>query len=469
MARTLEKAVGSTLAFFHGAVVRVFGPTQRPCVSMLFGIAAACSGKQEPCPPGSIRAADGLCHLNESMDSGAPDLEDDLVSITSSLSPLPALPPSPTNAYADDPAAIEFGHALFYEPSLSPSGEFPCVSCHDPEITFTDGNLTGEGNGVVARNALSIVDAEYYDWHLWDGGCDTIWCQATIPIEAAAEMDANRVELARTIYQNDTLRGDYEAIFGAMPPMDDPRFPEKAKPEPLTPDTPMHDAWESMTDGDKDAVNRVFANLAKSLESFQRTIVSSPSRFDQFAEAIAGGDRSGGGHMTEAELRGFALYSGKAGCIQCHSGPFFTNQDFANTGLGARSWLDQIDTGRIEAAEDIYENTFSGVGPYSDDVAYAESFLDGLASVDSQLGQFRVATLRNLEKTAPYMHGGHFETLAEVLSFYNELDEDVFQGERDPRLQPLGLSGDELADLEAFLLALEGGPVDPALTMPPSR
>lgn len=436
---------------------------------LLAAAGSACAGKEEPCPPGSVRAADGLCHLSEAIDSGSTSLEDDLVSLTATLSPLPAIPPSPTNAYADEPAAIAFGHALFYEPSLSPSGEFPCVSCHDPEITFTDGNLTGEGNGVVARNALSIVDAEHYDWHLWDGGCDTIWCQATIPIEAAAEMDANRVELARTIYQNAQLRGDYESIFGSMPDMDDPRFPEKAKPEPLTPDTPMHNAWESMTDADKDAVNRVFANLAKSLEAFQRTILSSPSRFDRFAEAIAAGDTSGGGFLTESELRGYALFSGAAGCIQCHSGPFFTDQGFANTGLGARDWLDQIDTGRIEAAEDIYENTFSGVGPYSDDVAWAEAFLDGLTSTGDQLGQFRVATLRNLEKTGPYMHGGHFDTLAEVLVFYNTLDEEIFQGERDPRLQPLGLSDEELADLEAFLLSLEGGPVPAELTAPPAR
>lgn len=431
--------------------------------------ALGCSGKSDdPCPPGSERGADGLCYL---LEDDAPDtasaVDDDLVSLTASLSPLPAVGPSPTNRYADDPDAIAFGHALFYEPDLSPSGDFPCVSCHDPEITFTDGKKTGEGNGVVARNSLSIVDTAHYDWHLWDGGCDTIWCQATIPIEAAAEMNANRVELARTIYQDTALRADYEAVFGEMPDMEDPRFPERARPEVLTPDSAMHNAWEAMADADKDAVNRVFANLAKALEAFQRTILSSPSRFDQYAENIAAGDLSGGGLLSEAELRGYVLFAGDAGCIRCHNGPFFTDQDFANTGLGARDWLDQVDTGRIEAAEDIYENEFSGVGPYSDDVAYATDFLDGLTSTDDQLGQFRTPTLRNLEHTGPYMHGGHFETLSEVLAFYNTLDEPVFQGERDPRLAPLGLTTDELADLEAFLRTLEGGPVPSELSAAP--
>ena len=433
-----------------------------------WGGLAACQGKgDEPCPPGSERRSDGLCHLSETDDPDD-DIDGDLVGITAGLSPLPAVPASPTNAYADDPAAVDFGHALFYEPRLSPSGDFPCVSCHDPDLTFTDGLATAEGNGVVARNALSIVDSAHYDWHLWDGGCDTIWCQATIPIEATAEMDANRVELARTIFEDAALKADYEAIFGAMPDMDDPRFPDKARPEPLTPDTAMHNAWEAMADADKDAVNRVFANIAKSLEAFQRTILSSPSDFDRFAEAVAAGDTSGGGALSESELRGYALFVGSAGCIQCHEGPFFTNQDFANTGLGGRAWLDQVDTGRIEAAEDIYENTFSGVGPYSDDVAYAEAFLDGLTSTDDQLGQFRVPTLRNLEKTGPYMHGGHFDTLAEVLHFYNTLDETPFQGVRDDRLVPLGLSDAELDDLEAFLLTLEGGPVDPSTTAAPA-
>jgi len=435
-----------------------------PCLPALVGL--ACSGKEDtPCPPGSERATNGLCYLSEDDD---PDdsIDGDMVSVTASLSPLPALPPSPTNAVADDPAAASFGHALFYEPRMSPSGDFPCVSCHDPDITFTDAKKTGEGNGVVARNSLAIVDNAHYDWHLWDGGCDTIWCQATIPIEAAAEMDANRVELARMIWSDADLRAEYESIFGTMPDMSDPRFPEKAKPEPLTPDTPMHNAWEGMTDASKDDVNRVFANLAKSLEAFQRTVVSTPARFDEFAEVVANGDPSGGGLLTEAELRGYALFVGDAGCIQCHSGPFFTNQDFANTGLGARDWLDQIDTGRIEAAEDIYENTFSGVGPYSDDPDHAEAFLDGLTSTDDQLGQFRVPTVRNLTHTGPFMHGGHFDTLEEVLHFYNTLDEDPFQGVRDSRLQPLGLSDGDLDDLLAFLLTLEGGPVDPALTVP---
>lgn len=409
-----------------------------------------------------MREADGLCHLVDD-DEGA---DDSLADVVASLHPLPSVPPSPTNRVADDSAAATFGQFLFYWPDLSPTGEFPCVSCHDPELTFADGKLTGEGNGVVARNTLSPVDSAFYDWHLWDGGCDTIWCQATIPIETAAEMDANRVEIAHTLFDDPEVKAVYESIFGPLPDMDDPRWPDTARPEPLSPDTPMHDRWESLSDADKFAVSEVLANVAKALEAYQRKLVSAPSRFDLYAAAVAGGDSAGGGELSEAELRGLALFAGDAGCIECHSGPFFTDQSFSNTGLGAREWLDQIDTGRIEAAEDIYENEFSGLGAFSDDVAHAEAFLDGLSSTEDQLGRFRTPTLRNLKRTAPYMHGGHFETLADVLGFYNTLEEEVFQGVRDSRLQPLGLSDDQLADLEAFLLALEGGGVDPALAVP---
>ena len=148
------------------------------------------------------------------------------------------------------------------------------------------------------------------------------------------------------------------------------------------------------------------------------------------------------------------LFFGEAGCTECHSGPLFSSEQFVNVGLDTRSWLLYEDNGRFEAIEDLFEDTFVASGAYSDDPEWGVQKLQGLEQTQAMQAAFRVPSLRNLTHTAPYMHGGHFDTLGAVLHHYNTLEEETFEGTRDARLTPLGLDDDELADLEAFLRAL---------------
>ena len=69
------------------------------------------------------------------------------------LSPLPELPPSPTNRFADNPAAALLGQKLFYDARLSGNGEVSCATCHDPSKGFSDGKALSEGLGTTTRHS----------------------------------------------------------------------------------------------------------------------------------------------------------------------------------------------------------------------------------------------------------------------------------------------------------------------------
>jgi len=173
-------------------------------------------------------------------------------------------------------------------------------------------------------------------------------------------------------------------------------------------------------------------HVIKAIAAFERTLISGRSAFDRY---IFDDDRTA---LSESARRGMALfYSARGGCSQCHSGLNFSGvlvyegheQDkalFANTGL--------------------YDVDGRGAYPSSD---------RGLIEVThrrTDMGKFRVPTLRNVALTAPYMHDGSLPTLDAVLDHY------VRGGRpsrhRDPRIRPLALTEDERSDLLAFLGSL---------------
>ena len=171
---------------------------------------------------------------------------------------------------------------------------------------------------------------------------------------------------------------------------------------------------------------------ALALAQFQRTLVSDRSRFDAYAK----GDTSA---MVDAELRGMELFYGeRTECFHCHATRLFTDNSFHNIGLDA----DVAGTGR---------GAFTG-----------RARDDGL---------FKTPTLRNVERTGPYMHDDRFATLEEVVDFYSE---GVVYSNTVDTLMPnvsgggMHLSTEERADLVAFLRALTDEQFlnDPALANP---
>ena len=127
---------------------------------------------------------------------------------------------------------LELWARAFYDDRSSRNETQSCGSCHVPELGFADGLLLTEGAGVAARHTPSLLSVARQDWYLWDGGCDSLWCQAVGPMEKSSEMDFSRGELAHLIHDDAEYKKAYEKhFFGSMPPIDDAsRFPVVARP-----------------------------------------------------------------------------------------------------------------------------------------------------------------------------------------------------------------------------------------------
>ena len=91
------------------------------------------------------------------------------------------LPRDPSNRFADDSAASEFGKALFFDRRLSTVG-ISCGDCHEPGRVFQDGTPLGHGAGTTARRTMPIASTAYSSWFFWDGRADSQWSQALGPL-----------------------------------------------------------------------------------------------------------------------------------------------------------------------------------------------------------------------------------------------------------------------------------------------
>jgi cytochrome c peroxidase len=392
------------------------------------------------------------------------------LAILATLTPLPAVPADPTNAVADDPDAAHFGQWLYFDARLSSSGTVSCATCHDPEKGFGDGLALSEGVGTTGRHAPSIFNTAYNRWMFWDGRCDTHWCQALGPIEHPAEMNLTRLEVAHLLADDADLSAAYAAVFGALPDLSDAgRFPAAGRPmEDIT--DPLHVAWDGMSEDDQTTIDTIFTNVGKAIAAYERLILTGPAPADAYIEAlVTEGEASAEGLLSEEAIRGLTVFVGEGNCHFCHAGPRYTNNEFHNIGLGPRDWLSPDDTGRFDGITTLLESPFNGAGPYSDDPASAQTTLGYLTQTVEQLGQFKVPSLRNVASHPPYMHGGHFDTLTEVVTFYSELEEEPDWGHREDLMQPLELDDAGIADVVAFLEALSGpGPDEALLSAPDS-
>jgi len=161
----------------------------------------------------------------------------------------------------------------------------------------------------------------------------------------------------------------------------------------------------------------VIEDIGKAIASFQRTILSGNSAVDKFD---VGGDQTA---LTESAQRGLELFRGKARCTRCHSGFNFSDEKFHNLGIG---WdTNTVDLGRYMVTEN------------SEDI-----------------GAFKTPTLREISRTAPYMHDGRFKTLEEVVAFYN--GGGIKNPHQDNTIIPLELTEQEKQDVVALLRSLNG-------------
>lgn len=324
-----------------------------------------------------------------------------------------ALPPSPGNRVADDEGAALFGFALFFDARLSANSQVRCATCHMPERVFGDGKPTSTGLVTVSRNSPSLFTAAWHRWQMWDGKADSLWSQPLLALENPDEMGFSRLELAHRVAL--TWRADYEALFGALPPLHETaRFPAKGKPGDA--------AWESMTPADQHEVNRVAANVGKALEAYQRRLALRPGRFDAFAAGDAAA-------FTAQEREGYRVFV-SAGCDTCHAGPLFSDDGFHAL------VSPPPERARAAALERLAASPFTAAGPFHDGPPEALP-----APRPEDEGAYRTPSLRNVARTGPWGHDGALPTLEAAV---------------DTHL-PAGVSAAERLALLAFLRALDAG------------
>jgi cytochrome c peroxidase len=188
-------------------------------------------------------------------------------------------------------AKVALGKRLFEDPELSSTGTIACATCHDPRLSFADGERTGKGvtGRRLVRHTPTLWNAAFSPLLFWDGRAPSLEQQVRFPVEHPDEMgdtlDNAVLRLKRHV--------SYEQAFAQA-------FPDRP---------------EISADG-----------IAKALAAYERTLISPPTRFDRW---IAG-DASA---LTPAEISGFALFMGKGRCTNCHAGFAFTDHGFYDIGL----------------------------------------------------------------------------------------------------------------------------------------
>lgn len=315
-----------------------------------------------------------------------------------------ALPASvPDVGPRPNPAEVELGRMLFWDPILSGDRDVACATCHHPRHAYADGVDRSIGVGGIGlgpgrkpgpivrrtpRNSMTILNVAWNGFAatsavsspadapmFWDNRVSSLELQALEPVENREEMrgDAfSEEEIIPEVLSRLSAIPAYVAQFGA--------------------------AFGSA------AITR--ETLARAIASFERTLVSRSS-FDAY---MAGDDDA----ISHAAKRGLLAFVG-SGCNRCHAGPMFSDFELHRLGV-----------------PDV-----QGEAPDPGDGE----------------GRFRTPSLRNVTRTGPFMHNGQMRTLREVLDFYAEIDTSL-----DPDLAeivPIGFD-----DIIAFLDTLSDGNFD---------
>ncbi|MEM1347356.1 MAG: cytochrome c peroxidase [Myxococcota bacterium] len=376
----------------------------------------------------------------------------------------PSQPPrDSTNEVSGDERAQRMGKALFFDKRLSEHAEVSCASCHDPSHGFSVPERLGQGLEPTPRHPPTLLNAAYQRFYDWDGKADSLWMQAMRPIESAAEQGFGRTRLVRLLQTDPELRAAYVELFGDFPEalQDTSALPERARPMEGDEAHPDALAWATLREEQRAAIDVVFVRALKAIAAYEERLVSLEAPLDRYIDGLTGEDPTGLGALTESQKRGLKVFVGAGRCVVCHNGPMLSDMTFHNLGLGHRDGLTPGDEGRWSGIRELKDSAFNALGPHSAErTGDRAQWVKFLKRTPENHGQFRTPSLRNITRTPPYMHGGHFDTLEEVLVFYMSLGEQVEAGHREDSLVRADLSPQDREDLLAFFKALEGAPLE---------
>ena len=323
----------------------------------------------------------------------------------------PTFRPDPSNRVSGNPQAIELGRRLFRDARMSPVGYIGCVTCHQPDRSFTDNKARAHGLGDLPRNTPALANLGLQRWFGWGGASDSLWMASVRPILDHREFDSNPATVVRLFARDPELDACYRKVFRSSP---------HAQPQ------------------------RTLVNVGKALAAFQETLVTARTPFDDFRDALVRHDANAAARYPAAAQRGLKLFIGEAGCAACHSGPGFTDAQFhagAPPDDGAPSG--DADTGRLDDVRRLLANPLNLLGPYNDSPGSARTAATlNLRAVETLRGRLRTPGLRNVAHTAPYLHDGRVERLPDALQHQRHAT------------HAAPLTGAQVDDLAAFLASL---------------
>jgi cytochrome c peroxidase len=393
---------------------------------------------------------------------------------------LPPPPADPSNRFADDPRAAALGKRFFFDTRFSgplldsanngqpgtlghvgDAQKVACASCHVPSTSFLDTRSSrGQislGSGWSHRRAPSLLDVSQQRFLNWDGRRDTAFSQPFTPIEDVTEFNSSRLFAAQQIIA--LYRSEYEAIFGELPELGyDAVAPADAGCTELQ-ENVIHGSCDKLGQSD-DAVTQIIVNMGKAIQAYTRKLSCGRSRFD----AWVAGDPSA---LSEDEHAGALLFVGKAGCIQCHAGPYLTDLSFHNVGLHPdfAFFVGPIpDGGAADGLAAVTSDPLNSKGKFSDGY---DGRLDSVPNdLGGLLGAFKTPSLRCVSRRPSFMHTGQFRSLEDVVIFFNRGgNPSGYPGTSENKSR--NLTDAERGQVVAFLRALDGDGPDPALTQAP--
>jgi len=299
----------------------------------------------------------------------------------------------------------ELGRQLYFDPRVSLDGTVSCATCHNPDKGWTDNIPVSIGidGQAGSRSAPTVLNTVYGKTMFWDGRAPSLEGQAQGPVQNPIEMGRQSYkEIIERLRKIPGYREQFEKVFGTNVTLD---------------------------------------SMAKAIATFERVAaISGNSKFDKYKDDTKA--------LSDSEKRGMVLFGlrldpdddfkaegvvlQKAKCSICHVGFNFTDEQFHNLGIG---WI---------------PNTSGGEGKFKDLGRWAVEPYG--ARYDGSIGAFKTPTVRDVEKTAPYMHDGSLADLEAVVEFYNRGG--GANPYRDRALGPLRLSREDVQSLVAFLKAL---------------
>jgi cytochrome c peroxidase len=305
---------------------------------------------------------------------------------------------SPFEASKSSPEKTALGKALFNDTNLSLNNNLSCASCHKAELAFTDGKKTSIVNihsKTIKRNSPTMLYSSFQKSFFYDMSAQDLENQIESVMKNPDEFNLSPKDIKERISKNKNLLKQFTTAF-----------PNKKVITPY--------------------------EIRNAIASYVRSLMPFNAKIDHY---FAGKTK-----LTESEENGFNLFAGKAKCATCHFIPIYNGT--------VPPWFNNSESEVIGVPKNI---AWKNAVVDSDEGRY------NLNQIEQLRFSFKTPTVRNIEKTAPYMHNGVYNSLEDVIKFYELGGGNGIGLQLEHQTLPfdnLKLSDKEKQDLISFLKTL---------------